>query len=169
MSASASARLTRRPPAGPAHLDEVRALGVVHLDPAVEPPGELGMHEELQLAVPGPPGEPAGDEQRLPLERAPARSSSIIVAAIAVRRGSFGDPGIGSAGGSTTTVARPPRGTSASSGCPASGKRSASRTAAAMSAIGSTGGGGASTIASSPASTTASREPYGSGTRVKPA
>ena len=100
---------------------------------------------------------------------APARSSSSIAAAIASPRGSLCDPGIGSAGGSTTTVARPPRRDERFESLPASGKRSASRTAAAMSAIGSTGGGGASTIASSPASTTESREPYGSGRRVKPA
>ena len=89
-----------------------------------------------------------------------------MVAAIAVRRGSLGDPGMGRAVGSTTIVALPPRGTSASSGEPASGKRSASRTAAAMSAIGSTGRGGARTTAFSPASTTAMREPERTGTRT---
>ena len=51
----------------------------------------------------------------------PARSSSAEAAASASCRGSFSAPGSGSAGGSTTIVARPPRVTSASSGSPARG------------------------------------------------
>ena len=51
-----------------ADVDEVRALGVVHLDAAVEPSGELRVDEQLELAVAGPAGEARGDEQRLPLE-----------------------------------------------------------------------------------------------------
>ena len=41
----------------------------MHLDAAVEPSRELGVNEELQLAVAGLPGEPSGDEQRLFVER----------------------------------------------------------------------------------------------------
>ena len=57
------------PPAGPAHLDEVRALRVVHLDAAMEPSRELRVNEELQLAVPRLPGKASRDEQRLVAER----------------------------------------------------------------------------------------------------
>ena len=96
----------------------------------------------------------------------PTRSSSAEAAASATCRGSCNTPGRGSVGGSTTIVARPPRVTSASSGSPASGNRSASRIAARMSATCSPGGGGRMTTASSGASTTATRVPKSSGSRV---
>src|SRR5438034_7594169 len=94
----------------------------------------------------------------------PSRSSSSETAAIAIWRGSGIDAGMGSAGGSTTIVARVRRRTSASSGSPWSGNRSASRTEAATSATASAGGGGRSTIASSGAVAITSREPDRSGT-----
>ena len=54
---------------------------------------------------------PVGDEQRLPLGRdARAARARPTAAASAAWRGSFSAPGSGSAGGSTTIVARPPRG-----------------------------------------------------------
>src|SRR6184192_2035153 len=94
----------------------------------------------------------------------PSRSSSSETAAIATWRGSGIDAGMGSAGGSTTIVARVRRRTSASSGSPWSGNRSASRTEAATSATASAGGGGRRTIASSGAVAITSREPDRSGT-----
>src|SRR5439155_21067 len=81
-------------------------------------------------------------------------------------RGSRSVPGSGSCGGSTTIVTRAPRETRASSGSPASGKRSASRTAAPTSATASPGGGGRRTSASSAAVTTTRRDPASRGTRV---
>src|SRR6266540_5846534 len=96
----------------------------------------------------------------------PNRSSSATAAAIADWRGSRSEPGSGRCGGSTTIVARAPRDTSASSGSPARGKRSASRTAAPTSATKSPGGGFCRTIASSSAVTTTSRDPASSGIRV---
>src|SRR3954449_2388401 len=95
----------------------------------------------------------------------PSRSSSSTTAPIARRRGSLCALGIGSAGGSTTIVARPPRVTSASRPSPSSGKRSASRTAAATSATPGCGGGGRSTTASSGAFASTSRVPERRGTR----
>ncbi len=95
----------------------------------------------------------------------PSRSSSPTAAASAVWRGSRIAPGSGSAGGSTTMVARPSRGTSSASGGPASGNRSASTTASATSAIGLTGGGGRTTTALSGALTTTTREPTSNGRR----
>src|SRR5436305_6492038 len=95
----------------------------------------------------------------------PSRSSSSETAAIATCRGSGVEAGIGSAGGSTTIVARVRRLTSTSSGSPWSGNRNASRTAAATSATASAGGGGRSTIASSGAAAITSRDPDSRGTR----
>src|SRR5256885_3767330 len=95
----------------------------------------------------------------------PRRSSSSTTAVTASARGSFGDPGIGSAGGSTTIVARVPCPTCASRESPSSGKRSASRTAAARSAPARAGLGGRRTIASSGAEASTSRVPERSGTR----
>src|SRR6266536_2889635 len=95
----------------------------------------------------------------------PSRSSSSETAAIAICRGSGVEAGIGSAGGSTRIVARVRRLTSASSGSPWSGNRSASRTAAATSATPSAGGGGRRTIASSGAAAITSRDPDRRGTR----
>src|SRR5918911_500367 len=66
---------------------------------------------------------------------------------------------VGISGGSVTIVARPPRLASASSGSPTSGNRSASRTAAATSAIASPGAGGLRITESSGAGTIVSREP----------
>ena len=48
-----------------ADVDEVVRLGVVHLDPAVEAARERRRDQRLELALPGPPVEPAGDEDRL--------------------------------------------------------------------------------------------------------
>ena len=59
----------------------------------------------------------------------------------------------------------PPRVTSASTGAPERGKRSASRTAAATSTTPSEGRRGRSTTPSTPAFTTATRDPDGIGTR----
>src|SRR5437660_3647800 len=95
----------------------------------------------------------------------PRRSSSSTTAVTASARGSFGDPGMGSAGGSTTIVARVPRPTWDSSESPSSGNRSASRTAAATSATAPAGLGGRRTIASSGAEASTSRVPERSGTR----
>ena len=53
------------------HGDEVGALGVVHFDASVEAARELGMDEQLEVAMPGLAAEPCGDEERLPLERRP--------------------------------------------------------------------------------------------------
>ena len=87
---------------------------------------------------------PATRDGVLLLARRPVRSSSSSTAASASRRGSWGTTcGSGSAGGSITTVTRPPGVASRlASGGPESGKRSASPTAAPTSAIGSSGGGG---------------------------
>ena len=96
---------------GVGDLDEILALGIVDLDPPVEAAREFRRDEELELPVARAAAESAGHEERLAVERRlPARSSSAIVAAIAVRRGSPREPGIGSDGGSTTIVARAPRG-----------------------------------------------------------
>src|SRR5438309_1758833 len=95
----------------------------------------------------------------------PSRSSSSTTAVTASARGSFGDPGMGSAGGSTTIVARVPCPTCDSSESPSSGNRSASRTAAATSATAPAGLGGRRTIASSGAEASTSRVPERSGTR----
>ena len=117
--------------------DEVRRLGIVHLDRAAEAARELRRHELLDLALGRASRQAAGDEDRRAAPREyRARSSSSIATASAAARGSTGVPGIGCAVGSMTTVARPPRGTRLSSGSPASGKRSESRTAAATSATG---------------------------------
>jgi hypothetical protein len=51
-----------------AEVDEVRALGVVHLDSTVEAAGELRRDEQLELAVSGLAAEAGGDEERLLLE-----------------------------------------------------------------------------------------------------
>src|SRR5438874_4778188 len=95
----------------------------------------------------------------------PSGSSSSTTALIASARGSLGDPGIGSAGGSTTIVARAPRRTCASRESPSSGKRSASRTAAPTSATDPSGLGGRRMTASSGAAASTSRVPERSGTR----
>ena len=46
------------------HGDELRRLGVVHLDRAAEPARELGRHELVDLTPCGAAREPAGDEDR---------------------------------------------------------------------------------------------------------
>src|SRR5258706_12708009 len=96
----------------------------------------------------------------------PSRSSSSTTAPTASRRASAGVDGIGSAGGSTTIVARVPRRASVSSDSPSSGKRSASRTAAATSETDPEGLGGRRMTASSGAAARTSREPERRGTRV---
>ena len=89
-----------------------------------------------------------------PTRRARRRGGERSLPRVARRAGS------GRAGGSTRMVARPPRGTIVSSESPASGKRSASRTAAPTSAIASWGGGGGAIATASVAGVgTTSREP----------
>ena len=146
--------------------DEVRRLSVVHLDRAAEAARERRRHELVDVALGRAPRGPPATRIVVRSEGTPDRSSSSIATASAAERGSNRVPGIGCAVGSITTVARPRRGTRLSSGSPASGKRSESRTAPATSATGSRGGGGASTTASSPALTTAILEPARSGMRV---
>ena len=123
------ARGTQRDALQPAELDERWILGVVHDAPRRGSPARsCGEYERLELPAPGPAGEARRDEDRL-LRVGDAEAPQLVtVAAIASRRGSTGAPGSGSDGGSTTIVTRPPRGTSPSSGGPASGKRRASRT-----------------------------------------
>ena len=55
----------KRDRAGGAELDEILALGVVHLDVTVEAPRELRRNQCLELFVPRAACEPARDEQRL--------------------------------------------------------------------------------------------------------
>ena len=88
-----------------------------------------------------------------------------MTAPIARRRGSFGPAAIGSAGGSTTIVARVMPRASVSSELPSSGNRSASRTAAVTSATARPGRDGRKTTASSGAAAITSREPDSRGTR----
>ena len=57
-----------RPPCV-ADVDEVGRLGVVHLDASVEVAGERRCEQRLELAVPGPPVEPARDQDRLARRR----------------------------------------------------------------------------------------------------
>src|SRR5205814_421559 len=95
----------------------------------------------------------------------PSVSSSSTAATIASCRGSKAAAGTGRWGGSITTVAVPPRTASRFNGSPASGKRTASRTAARTSAIARPGRGGRRTTPSAAVSTTAIRVPERSGTR----
>ena len=97
----------------------------------------------------------------------PSAVSSASTVASASCRGSICAPGIGSAGGSTTTVTRAPRRARSDRGAPASGKRSASRTAAATSTA-YEGGGGRRTTSSSSIGTWTIREPESRGTRRIP-
>ena len=85
------------------------------------------------------------------------------MAEIASCRGSGVAVGIGSVGTSITTVAVPSRVTSCESGGPASGKRSACRTAEPTSPISTRGAGGRSTTPSSGTSIRAMRDPRRSG------
>ena len=96
----------------------------------------------------------------------PSRSSSSAAAAIARCRGPSVAAGIGSDGCSITSVAVPPRVTSRSSGSPASGNASASRTACGTSSSTSRCGGGRRTTSSTPGSATTMRVSASSGTRV---
>src|SRR5438552_9046096 len=95
----------------------------------------------------------------------PSRSSSSTTAPIASWRGSEDEAGIGSAGGSTTIVARARRRTRASSGSPSSGKRRASRTAAPTSATAGPGAGGRRTTTSSGTEAITTFVPASSGIR----
>ena len=135
-SVSTSARLTRSGGRDDSSTsDELGILDVVDDDVAVEAPRELRRDERLELALRRCGARARGATRNVwyPVEM-PSRSSSSTTAETACCRGSFGAPGIGSAGGSTTIVARAPRRASASSPSPSSGKRSASRTAAPTSA-----------------------------------
>ena len=143
-SVSTSAESTRS--AG-ADLDRALVLDVVDDQPPAEAAAELGQDELPDLARRRAPLQPARDEDRLPLERDPGALELLDGGDDRDRPRVVVAPGIGSAGGSTTIVARPPRRRERPSGSPASGKRSASATASGMSAIRPVGGGGCSTIA----------------------
>ena len=73
---------------GVGDLDEILALGVVHLDPPVEAARELRRNEELELPVARATAQSAGHEQRLPVER---RSGPVE---LGHRRRDRGAPGI---------------------------------------------------------------------------
>ena len=121
-SVSTSARFTRnggRDDSSRRH--ELGVLDVVHDDVAVEAARELRRHERPELALRHAPREPRCDEERLisgrdavPLE---LRHDGEIAACL----GSFGAPGIGSAGGSITIVARVPLRACSGSPSPSSG------------------------------------------------
>ena len=137
-SVSTSAGWTRRAtPLVLAEVDEVVGLRVVHDDAAPEAPAKLRREEQADLARRRAPHEAACDEDRHradaePLELVGDRRDRLVP------RPDL-DAGIGSDGCSITIVAEPhPRSRSASGG-PASGKASASRTAAPTSSIASRG------------------------------
>ena len=119
----------QRHAARPPELDEVGVLDVVDLDPAVEAARELGRDERAPArAGPSRRARPPATrivwslDRRRRSARARRRSPRSPAAAGRARRA-----GSGSAGGSTTIVARPPRRASASSGSP--GEREPQRVA----------------------------------------
>ena len=110
-------------------LDEIVGLGVVDDHPAAEAPPELGRDEQADLARRRPPLQPAGDEDRHAARRRAARARRRRPRS---PRGAGRRPRPGSAATAARSRASPcrPASTSCASGSPASGKRSASRTAA---------------------------------------
>ena len=155
----------KRNRAGAADLDEVLALGVVHLDVAVEAPRELRRDQCLELLVARAAREPARDEQRLvsgrnaqPLELGDGRGDRSL-ARVALRARQRQVRRL-----DDDRRARPARHERFER---LAGEREAQRVADRRADVrdGVPGGGGCRTIASSSAVTTTSCDPASSGIR----
>ena len=118
-SVSTSARLTGVP--SPASIRPGSSASCTDTSPRNRS-AKSGVTRLSITRLPGRRASPAATSRVWRSVGTPIRSSSSEAAAIAAWRGSRAAPGIGSAGGSTRIVARPPRGTTASSGSPTSGK-----------------------------------------------